>query len=287
MKVKYFIPYLFLLPSLLVFSTFMWFPLLFAFFISFHKWKIAGAPEFTGFLNYTRILNDSTFAAALKNTIVYTIGTVPLALFIAFVLALALNRKLKGIAFFRGAYFFPVVVSYVVVSLIWQWMYQTDTGIINHFLSLAGFKPVNWLNNPKIALWAIILMSVWKTLGYYMVIFLAGLQGIPSYTYEAAKIDGVNRWQKTFKITIPLMKPTILFCIVIAMINSFKVFDQIYIMTKGGPGESTLVLVQYIYQAAFETLNMGYGCSIGIVFFIMVLFLTIFQFKIFKTEELY
>lgn len=280
-------PYFFILPSLIVFSIFMWFPLLFAFFISFHKWGIVGKPEFNGFANYISVLEDATFITALKNTVIYTTGTVPLALIAAFFLALILNKKLKGVTFFRGVYFFPVVVSFVVAALTWQWMYQTDSGIINYLLSIVHIGKIEWLTNPGVAIWAIILMSVWKTLGYYMIIFLAGLQGIPSHTYEAATIDGVNRWQKLAKITVPLMKPTILFCLIIAMINSFKVFDQVYIMTKGGPGESTLMLVQYIYDTAFQLMKMGYGCCVGIIFFIMILIITIFQLKIFKTEELY
>ncbi|MBI2251625.1 MAG: sugar ABC transporter permease [Armatimonadetes bacterium] len=287
MKKNNLIAYLFIAPSLIIFLLFMWLPLIFTFFISFYDWKITGNPEFLGFKNYFQIFKDGLFFIALKNTLIYTLGVVPVGLLLSFFLAIILNKNLKGKIIFRSVYFFPAVVSYVVVSLAWQWMYGTDFGIINSLISMFSASPVNWLSNPKTAMLAIIIMSIWKNLGYNMVIFLAGLQGIPEFTYEAAKIDGVNSWQKLIKITLPLMKPTILFVVIIAMINSFKVFDQVFIMTGGGPGYSSMVLVHYIYRMAFQFSKMGYACAVGIIFFLIILIFTLFQFKFFKLEEIH
>lgn len=272
----------FLLPSLLGMLTFVIIPILSSLMLSFTKWDLIGDIEWVGLKNYIKVLKEPTMREALKHTLVFIVGYLPLVLMIALGLALVMNKKLKGIVVFRAIYFIPVVSSWVAVSMIWKWLLNPEFGLVNYFLSLIGIVGPGWLYDPAWAMPGIILTSVWKDVGFIMVIYLAGLQEIPDYCYEAAEIDGVNGWQKFWKITWPLLAPTTLFVITISLINSFQVFDQVWIMTEGGPAGSTSVLVEQIYKNAFRYYRMGYASAISWVLFAIIFIVTILQSKLQK-----
>lgn len=277
--------YLFLFPTLFGISLFVLIPVIGAFLISFTHWDLLTPAKYTGYENYKNLMQDKIFWKVLFNTIYYTVATVPLTLIFSLLLALAMNQKIRGLTLFRTIYFIPVVSSTVAVSLVWQWLYNVDYGIINYFLRLFHLPTCGWLSDTRWAMPAIILMSVWKNLGYYMVIFLAGLQGIPSEYYEAAKIDGASKIRQFFHITLPLLSPTTFFILIMLIISSFQVFDQIYIMTvgPGGPAFSTSVIILYIYRKAFDPEHlMGYASAMAFVLFGIIFILTILQFRFSK-----
>lgn len=279
--------YLFLLPALVIIGIFSLIPIVSSFVLSFCKWRILGNPEFCGFKNYISVFTDPVFWIALKNTLYYSFVTVPAGLVLALGSALLLNQKLKGRVFFRGVIFFPVTISMVVIALIWGWMFSEHYGIVNNILETLGITPRNWMANPKTSFPIIMLMSIWKGFGYGMVIYLAALQTIPEQYYEAAVIDGANPIQKFLHITLPLLNPTTLFVLVIAFIGSFQVFDQVYIMTGGGPGYSTTVLVSYIYDEAYGgRFRMGRASAIAYILFCLLLLFTLLQLKLFKEKSL-
>lgn len=281
-----FVPYLFLSPALILFSLFLFFPVVFAFYMSFHKWGMIGEPRFIGFKNYFQLLKDPIFWVSVKNTIVFSLS-VPLKVALALIFSIILNQKVKGLGFFRTAFFFPSVLSMVVVGVIWQWMFSPNYGFINYALSKIGLPKQNMLINPSYAIIVIIVVSVWKGLGNNMLIFLAGLQAIPKSVYEAADIDGASRWQKFWYITLPLLKPTTLFVLIITLIGSFKIFDLAYVITGGGPGNSTLFLVHYIYREAFQRFDMGYASAAAYIFFVILFILTIIQVRWFSNNQDY
>jgi multiple sugar transport system permease protein len=290
-------PYGFLLPSFVIVMIFSLLPIIASFGLSFTRWRGLGEPQFLGLRNYIKILQTEEFWVALKNTTIYSFVTVPAGLVLALGSAILLNQKLRGRSFFRGVIFFPVLISMVVISLIWSWMFNEYYGIVNvaleslrarssvaaYLLALVGIKgPIGWLSNPATALWVIMVMSVWKGFGYGMVIYLAGLQGIPDEYYEASRIDGASRWGQFWHITLPLLNPTTMFVLVIAFIGSFQVFDQVYVMTRGGPGYATTVMVNYIYQEAFTRFQMGRACAVAYVLFVIILVFTLIQIKFFS-----
>jgi len=257
-------------------------PVLYSFGLSFTQWDLLSAPKFIGLSNYKALFKDQEFWLALKNTLKFILGYLPLVMSSALGLALILNKKLKMKTFFRAAYFLPVVTSWVAVSLIWKWLLNPSFGLVNYGLSLIGIAGPAWLHDPKWAMFSIILTSVWKDIGFIMVMYLAGLQGIsPSY-YEAAEIDGAGPVQKFWHITLPLLAPTTFFVFVISLINSFQVFDQVLIMTNGGPAGSTMVLVQMIYNNAFRYYKMGYAAALSWILFILVFAVTFIQMKLQK-----
>ena len=226
----------FLSPTLVIFLTFIIFPVFFSFYLSFHQWNMFSTEQsYVGLENYARMFGDAEFWEVLKNTLIYTIGTVPLNMVLSLIVAYVLNRKLIGKKFLRTAFFAPVIISPVAAAVIWRWMYDPNFGLINYFLSFFGIKGPNWLNEPNSAMFALILMAVWKTFGINMVLFSAGLQGIPESYYEAADIDDAGRWSKFWRITIPLLSPTTFFIMVMSIIGSFQVFDIVYVLTSGGP----------------------------------------------------
>lgn len=268
------VPYLFIAPNIALFVTFMIIPILFTFYISLFNWSILGTPEFAGLSNYRKLFSDSVFFKALGNTLYYTVGSVSISVVLGLAGAILLNRKIPLRPFFRGVFFAPVVVSLVATGLIWSWMFNGTYGLINHVLSLLGLQGVNWLSSPVWAMPALIMTTVWFKTGYCMVIYLASLQNIPPSLYEAGEMDGANGWQRFWHITLPMLRPTTVFVLVISVINGFMVFDLIYTMTNGGPGRATTVLVQYIYQKSFVESEMGYGSALGTFFFFVVLALT-------------
>lgn len=270
----------FLSPSLIVFFVFIFLPIAIAFYLSMMKWDLLSTDkQFVGLTNYIYYLKDPFFYKVLLNTLYYAAAHIPLDLVFSLSLALLLNKKLKGLSFYRTVYFIPVISSMVAVSAVWIWIYEPESGgLANYFLSLLGISPLGWLNDPKWAMPAIIIMSVWKGLGYNIIIFLAGLQNIPDSYYEAARVDGANAWQQFRNVTLPLLSPITYFVVLMGIINSFKVFTQIEVMTpEGGPLNSTSVLVFYLYQEAFHKYRFGRASALAFILFIIVIAITMIQ----------
>jgi len=278
-------PYLFIAPNILLFLVFMIIPIIFTFYISFHEWGILGAPEFIGFQNFVKLSSDKVFWTSLGNTVYYTAATVPLSAAFGLLGAILLNRKIPLRPIFRTIFFAPVVVSMTAAGLIWTWMFNPHYGLFNEILSYFGIGSVDWLTSTTWAMPAIIITTLWLRIGYCLVIYLAGLQAVPDSLYEAADMDGANDWQKFWRITLPIIKPTTVFIIVMEVIHGFMVFDLIYTMTNGGPGFSTTVIVQYIYQKAFVEGDMGYASAIGTVFFLIIMVLTAIQLRIGRDDS--
>ena len=270
----------FLSPSLLIFCIFILLPIAIAFYLSLMKWDLLSADkQFVGIKNYLYYLKNPFFYKVLLNTIYYAAVHIPLNLVFSLSLALLLNKKLKGLSFYRAIYFIPVISPMVAVSAVWIWIYEPESGgLANYILGLFGVSPLGWLNDPKWAMPAIIIMSIWKGLGYNIVIFLAGLQNIPENYYEAARVDGANAWQQFRRVTLPLLSPVTYFVILMGIINSFKVFTQIEVMTpEGGPLNSTSVLVYYLYQEAFHKYRFGRASALAFILFIVVIIITMIQ----------
>lgn len=277
--------FLFLTPTLVIFMTFIVFPVLFSFYLSFHQWNMFSPQKsFIGLENYTRLFQDHEFWLVLKNTLIYTICTVPLNMVFALLAAVSLNRVIFGKKLLTTAFFAPVIISPVAAAVIWRWMYEPNFGLMNHFLSFFGVEGINWLNNPDSAMAAIIIMGVWKTFGVNMVLFSAGLQAIPEGYYEAADIDGAGKWSKFWSITFPLLSPTTFFILIMSMIGSFQVFDIVYVLTSGGPLGSTKVLVFYLYENAFKFFEMGYASAVAYVLFFILVIFTLLQVKYMKSR---
>ncbi|MBX7213313.1 MAG: sugar ABC transporter permease [Thermoflexales bacterium] len=271
----------FLLPSLVILSLFTYYPVLNAAWLSLFRWRIMrGEPSFIGLANYGTLFESADFWQAIGNTIVFTVGSIPPGMALALFVALLLNRPLRGLPLFRAAFFIPTITSLVAVSVVWQWIYHPDVGLANAVLNALGLESVRWLNEPRSAMPALIILGIWRGLGYNVIIYLAGLQDIPAHLYEAARIDGANRWQLLRYITWPLLAPTSFFILIIAVINSFQSFTQVHVMTQGGPVGSTTVIVYYLYQQAFQQFNMGYGSAIAMVLFAIILVLTVIQFRL-------
>lgn len=273
---------IFLLPNLLGFLIFIGTPIISSLVISFTNWDLVGSIHFVGIDNYIKLVKDPDFWLAFKNTFLFIAGYLPLVMVLGLVSALLLNQKMRFRALFRAIYFLPVVTSWVAVSLVWKWLYNPNYGLINYLLSQVGITGPQWLNDPKTAMLGVILTSAWKDIGFIMVLFLGGLQNIsPSY-YEAASIDGANKLGMFWNITLPLLTPTTFFVTIISLINSFQVFDQVMIMTEGGPGGATTVLVQNIYNHAFRYFEMGYASAMSWALFIVIFIFTLIQMKLQK-----
>lgn len=255
-------------------------PGVFAFMISLTDWSIYGAPRWVGASNYTELARDRIFWLSLLNTVYYTAVSVPATLALALGLAVLMNRKLRGIHFFRVVFFAPVTVSVVAVSLLWSWMYSPTYGIFNYILSALHLPAVPWLVNPATAMLSLIIMGVWKGLGFNVIVFLAGLQSIPRDLYEAASVDGARAWKQFVNVTLPMLSPTIFFAVVMGLISSFGVFEQTYIMTQGGPGNSTMTIIYDIFLQGFTYLRMGYASAISFVFLVIVLAITAVQVRL-------
>ncbi len=270
-------PYLFLAPALLVLGLMVFWPALQAFRYSFmeYGYDVTQAPEWVGLKNFERLIKDETFWQTLRNTVLYLVCVVPILAIVPLLLAILVNQKLKGMRWFRVAYYTPVVVSMVVAGIAWKWLYA-ENGLLNQiFSSLTGSEVrIPWLTDPDLVLFSVMAVTVWKGLGYYMVIYLAGLQGLPADLYEAAAIDGSDGWRKHWDITLPLMKPYIFLVGVISAIAATKVFEEVFIMTQGGPRSASKTVVYYVYEAAFSDLDMSYACTIGLVLFLIILTLS-------------
>ena len=272
--------YGFLLPNLIGFSIFTFVPVLAALVISLTNWDLLQPARWVGLANYGHLMKDPLFGQVLRNTAIYVLGTVPAQMAIALLVALALNQELPGKLFFRTAFFMPVVASTVAVALVWRWIFNADFGLLNEALYALGVRhPPNWLASTHWALPAIMIMSVWQQIGYSMVLFLAGLQGVPAHLHEAARIDGASSVQRFFYITVPMLTPTTFFVMVISIINSFQVFDQALIMTEGGPANATNTIVFHIYRNAFQYFHMGYAAAMAWVLFGIIFVVTLVQFR--------
>ena len=274
--------YLFVAPLIFGLIVFTYGPVLAAFGLSFTKGDYISTPQWIGLDNYTRLLNEDLFWKSLVNTLYYVVGVVPASLFLSLLLAMAMNQKLRGIVFFRTVFFLPTITSTVAISLMWLWIYNPEFGVLNFLLKQIGLRGPAWLSSPTWAMPAVIIMSIWRGLGYNMLIYLAGLQGIPDVFYEAAEIDGAGRFAKFRHITIPLLSPTTFLLLILGMIGAFQVFEYTYVMTGGGPIYSTLTLVLHIYNNAFRNFEMGYASALAYVLFFILLLLTLIQFRLQK-----
>ncbi len=276
------VAYSFIAPNFIGFAVFTLGPILFAFALAFMDWDGSNEITFAGLRNFWRLFSDGVFQAALWNTLLYTALTVPLTLVCSLLLAVLLNQKVFGRNFFRTVMFFPYVASLVAVAVVWNMIFNPAMGPFNMLLVALGLDPANlpgWSADKNWAMVTVILFSVWKNMGYYMVIYLAGLQGVNPELYEAAGIDGANAWDKFRHVTIPQLSATTFFVSIMLTIQCFKVFDQIYMLTQGGPGTSTLVLVYHIYNEAFISWDLGYASMVALVLFLLVLIVTVVQFR--------
>ena len=272
--------YLFIAPNLILYLIFFVVPFISTLLLSFTKCDLFSAPKFTGLTNYIHLFQDDLFIKTLGNTFYYSFVAVFSAVFVAFWIALLLNRKMRGVVFFRTIFFLPYVSLMVAVAIVWNWMYNADYGLFNYILGLVGIDGPNWLNSATWAMPAIIIFSNWGGIGFPILIYLAAFQGIPDELYEAANIDGANWWQKIRYITIPMSSTATFFALTVSLIGAFQAFDQFYILTKGGPAYSTTTLAFYIYENAFGWFKMGYASTIAVVLFIVIMIITIIQWKI-------
>ncbi|MEK6647019.1 MAG: sugar ABC transporter permease [Candidatus Firestonebacteria bacterium] len=273
--------YIFILPALSIIFIFHIVPALYALRISLYSWDmISSVKEFVGLKNYILLLYDKEFWKSLFNTVYFTLGVVPLSILISLVIALFLNTKIRGLSFYRSVYFLPVVTSMNAVAMVWLWIYNPDYGILNYLLGKIGISSQKWLLSPYLAMPAVILMSIWKSLGYNIVIYLVGLQNIPEEYYSAAQVDGGGRFAMLKHITVPLLMPTTFFIITVSFISAFHTFTQIYMLTPdGGPLKSTSLIVYYLYQNAFVFFKMGYASAMAFVLFIIMFLFTLLQHK--------
>ncbi len=276
---KHLVAYSFILPNLLGFAIFTLIPMVFSLLLAFMHWDGANQVSWAGLANFQRLLRDETFNIALKNTLYYVAGTVPTTMLASLGLAMVLNQPLRGRNFFRTTYFFPYVASLVAVAVVWNLLFFPSAGPVNEALRSLGVQnPPRWAASVDWAMPTVILASIWRGMGYYMIIYLAALQGIPARLYEAAAIDGANAWQKFRYVTLPMLTPATFFISIMLTISSFKVFDLIMVMTGGGPGRATNVLVIHTYNTAFREFRFGYSSAIAMVLFVLVLAITIAQF---------
>lgn len=253
-------------------------PMVQSFWLSFTEYDILTKPQFVGLRNYSQIIRDELFWVSLRNTAYYVGVSIPLRLAIALWLAMLLNQKVRGIGVFRTLFYLPTVTAGVAVALLWQWVFEPTFGLVNYVLRFFGINGPAWLGDPSWAMPAIIIVACWQV-GPQMLIFLAGLQSVPVQLYEAAELDGASPWQKFVNVTLPLISPIVFFNLVVGIIQSFQVFDKVYIMTGGGPMQATLVYVMYLYQRAFSYLEMGYGSALAWILFMIIFILTLIQFR--------
>ena len=276
---------LFSLPFMIVFALFMIYPLIFGLYISFFKWDILGTPSFLGLQNYADLLADEKFWSSLWHTVQFVLMTTPVLLVLGFLMALLVTSKspLRGIM--ETCFFVPYIFSMTVVATLWAWIMQKDFGIINQVLNILGRDGVSWLTSEKNAMWSISVATYWWTAGFNMVLFTAGIKQISKEIYESATVDGAGMLQQVIHITIPLLKPTTILCLILQISASFNVFGQVYVMTGGGPAGSTRVLVQYIYETGFNYFRMGYSAAMSYVLFVIIMAVSVLQYVFLGRRE--
>ena len=272
--------YLMSMPYILHFSLFVAFPLIFSFILIFHKWNIITPMQFVGMRNFERLFQDLQFFKALTNTLLFLAIHIPLQIVAALLIAVLLNQKIKFRGLFRAVFFLPVVVSGVVITILWMQLYSNETGVLNLILNKLGFEGIPWINDPAYAMPSIALMATWKNVGLYVVLFLVGIQNIPVSLYEAAQTDGANEVQKFFHITVPGLNNTMILVVILSTIGGFSLFIEPFVMTAGGPLNSTLSAILYIYNQAFYFGHMGYAATLGFAFAVFVLIIVLIQKKI-------
>jgi multiple sugar transport system permease protein len=272
------------LPYILFFLTFAAYPLVFSFVLLFHRWNIVTAMEWIGLKNFSRLFADPLFYKSLVNTLTFLCIHIPLQVVVALAFALLLNSKIRGRSFFRALYFLPVVVSGAAVTILWQQLYSYDYGVLNTLLRVAGLPPVPWLVNSSVAMPSIAIMATWKNVGIYIVLFLVGLQNIPHELYEAASLDGAKPFKQFLHITLPMLNPTVIVIVVLSTIGGFSLFIEPYVLTGGGPMQSTLSGMLYIYNQAFYFGHMGYAATLGFIYALVILSVVLVQRKVIETE---
>lgn len=280
------LPYLFLIPACSIVGMFVIYPALKAIALSFTSFNMITDPAFVGLKNYQALWTDPFFWSALKNTLLYLVIVVPVLVVLPIFLALLVNRPLPGITLIRAAIYLPVITSLVISGLLWKWVYE-EKGILNYILLASGItdSPVAFLADPACALFSVMAVTIWSGMGYYMVIYLAGLQAIPRHLYEVAEVEGVSKWQQTIHITIPLLRPSIAVVSVMSSISAMKVFEEVYVMTQGGPLDSSKTLVFYIYESAFDEFEMGYASAIGVVLFVLTLIFSLINLRLLRQKK--
>ncbi len=284
MKRKGKVAFWFLLPFLTVFILFRLGPSIAGMFIGFTQWDFAGGVKFVGIANFQDLLKDGFFGISVQNTLCFLLLTVPSLVILGLLFATLLNKKIKGRNLGRTVIFLPYVIMPAAAGIIWNWLFDNNFGILNYYLGIIGIKPIEWLTSEKWALFSVSIVTVWSFAGYNMILYLAGLQGINNELYEAAKIDGANGFQVFARLTVPMLKPVTSMIITLTLINTVQIFDQIYVMTGGGPGTATLTMVQYMYNEAFQNFNLGYGSAIGFMILLFLIILVTIQSKLLKSE---
>jgi multiple sugar transport system permease protein len=280
--------YLFLAPGAILFSVFTLAALVFAIYLTFHRWSIIEQDKpFVGLQNYDDMIHDERFRQSVLNTAYFTGASIPLTMIIGLSLALLLNQPIRGRAVFRTAYYLPVVTPFVVSALLWKWLYNGQYGLFNYYLMKGHLidQPLLWLSDKNLAMPAVVLMSVWSGVGFSMVVYLAGLQAIPEQLYESAMLDGAGTLRRLWYVTIPMLRPTTLFLLVISIIGSLQVFTQIFVMTNGGPVNKTETMVYYMYLWAFKYYDMGYASTLAFALFAMLLVFTALQLRLFRDGD--
>ncbi len=285
MNSKKIVPYVLVSPYILHFLLFIAFPVVFSIVLTFHKWNIIAPMQYTGLANYIHLFKDAFFLKSLVNTLIFLAIHIPLQIIFALFLAEVLNQKIKFRGFYRAAFFLPVIVSGVVVTILWQQLYGFDTGLFNRILTTFGLHKIGWLIDPAWAMPSIAIMATWKNIGLYIILFLVGLQTVPKQYYEAAEIEGATHFQKFFKITLPMINPTIFMVVILSTIGGFSLFIEPYIMTGGGPLNSTLSAVLYIYKQGFFYYHMGYSATLGLFFAMLILAVIVIQKKFIEKES--
>lgn len=282
---KRWLPYLLVSPYLLHLLLFVGFPVIFSVVLTFHHWNIIAPMQFAGLANYYHLLHDRLFWKALANTFSFLLIHIPLQVAVALALAFFLNQRLVLRGFFRAVFFLPVVISGVVVTMLWQQLFGLETGLLNQLLVALGAARVEWLSDPSIAMRSIAVMATWKNVGLYVVLFLVGLQTVPQSQYEAASIDGASEWQQFWHITLPAINPTLFMVVVLSTIGGFSLFIEPYIMTDGGPLNSTLSAMLYIYRQAFEYYHMGYSATLGLFFALLIVTIVVIQKRYIENKD--
>jgi len=280
-------PYLWVLPALLIYIIFKLLPMIAGVYLSLIQWDGIEPAKFVGLQNFQRMLDDDIITLALMNNVKYAVGTVIGKTVLALFLALVLNQALRGRSFYRTALFMPVVMSFVVVGILWAWLYNGQFGLVNNLLHRLklDFLILDWLGDPKVALWSLVIVDIWKWYGFHMVIFLAGLQTISQELYEAARIDGASRWQQFIRITLPLLQPVMLVNITLSLMGAFNVFDIPYVMTEGGPANSTMVMALHIYVRGFKFYKFGYSAAMSYVLLVLVTLMAAIQMRLMSRES--
>lgn len=273
-------PYLLLLPTLVIFGLFLFYPALNGLWISFTKWDGLNPQQFIGIDNYIKLLGDKSFLSSFGSTMFYTVMSVPAIFISALMLAVLLTRRIKGSSFFRAVFYWPTMISTIIVGLTWRFLLGEDFGVINYLLTIMGKSPVKWLTSPNAAMFVVIFVTTWSMAGYYMVMFISGIKSISDTYYEAADIDGAGFWQQFFYITLPLLRPTSLLVIVLSTVNVIKTYPLIYALTQGGPAGATKFMVQMIQETGFEKNQMGYACAMTTFLFVILALLTFAQFRL-------